>query len=76
MNENTEDKIDYSSLQHHVNILEDLKIIEKNSSYSNLCKNLLETFGIKISIKEIQELYEPSIDELREDLEIQYKNVC
>lgn len=73
--DNSKETLDYSKIQGLVNTLEDLRIVEKNSSYSNLCKNLLETFGIKLNIKEIQELYEPTVDEIKEDLEIQYNNV-
>lgn len=66
--------IDYSKLQQYISILEDLN--DKNKlSYSSLVKDLLESFGIKISIEQLEEYYEPTVEELKEDLEIQYRNV-
>ncbi len=73
--EETKKPTNYSEIQKHIDVLGYLGLVEKNSSYSCLCKNLLENFGIKVSLSEIQELYEPSIEELKTDLEIQYNNV-
>ena len=73
---NTEEKtIENSKIQYYIDVLNDLN--GKNKlSYNSLVKDLLETFGLKITIKQIEELYEPSIEELETDLEIQYRNVC
>ena len=66
--------LSYSELQNCIDILEDLND-KKKLSYSDLVKNLLENFSIKISVKELQEYFEPTVEELQEDLEIQYRNV-
>jgi hypothetical protein len=66
---------DSRTLQDYVNIIEDLNRKEK-CSYNYLIKNLLENFGLRISLSEIRELYEPNLEELKRDLEIQIKNVC
>ena len=72
---NTETNIDYNKIQNCINIIEDLNKTKEKASYSSLVKDLLVSFGIRITIKELSELYEPSVDELREDLEIQMRNV-
>lgn len=74
--ESTEKSVDYSKVQHYINIIEDLNKTKEKSSYSSLVKDLLVNFGIRITIKELNELYEPNEEELRRDLEIQYRNVC
>lgn len=72
----TKKPINYSDLQYYMNILEDLNRTMEKKSYSSLVKDLLVNFGIKITVQELNELYEPSIDELEKDLEIQMRNVC
>jgi hypothetical protein len=67
--------IDYEKLRFYTGILEDINDKQK-LSYSDLSKNLLETFGFRISKIELIELDEPTVEEMKMDLEIQIKNVC
>lgn len=67
--------IDYKRLQVLISILEDLNDKENSASYSSLCKDLLVNFGVRVSVEQIIEYYEPTVEELKEDLEIQYRNV-
>jgi len=73
--EDPKDKIDYNSLRKYIKILEDLNDKDSSASLSSLSKDLLVNFGLKISVEKLIEFYEPTIDELVEDLEIQHRNV-
>lgn len=63
-----------SELQFYVNLLEDYHE-KKYINYELLRKDLLVEFGVRITIKEIHQLYEPTIEEEVEDISILYRNI-
>lgn len=63
-----------SELQYYVNLLEDYHE-RKYTNYELLRRDLLIEFGVKVSREEIQQMYEPTIDEEVEDMSILYRNV-
>lgn len=58
-----------------ITILEDLNDKQVYTNYELLNKDLLETFGIKITREDYEKITEPTIEDLALDLEIQMKNV-
>ncbi len=63
-----------SELQFYVNLLEDYHE-KKYTNYELLRKDLLIEFGVRITIEEIHQLYEPTIEEEVEDISILYRNI-
>lgn len=72
----TQKPVGYSELQVYIDILNDIEGKNNKKSYSSLVKDLLVNFGIRISVNELNELYEPNLEEIKKDLEIQVNNVC
>ena len=64
-----------SELQLYVNILEESKGIKYNN-YETLIKDLLLEFGLTVDRQQLNELFEPSIEESVEDIKIMLGNVC
>ena len=63
-----------SELQLYVNLLEDLH--EKNyTNYELLKRDLLIEFGVRVTMEEIRELYEPTVEEEVLDRQILYNNI-
>lgn len=67
---------DLEKLQFYINLLEDLNDKKKYLNYDSLIKDLLVEFGIKINRSQLNEIYEPTLEENEEDLKIIYRNVC
>jgi len=63
-----------SELQYYVNLLEDYHE-KKYTDYELLKKDLLIEFGVRITIQEIHQMYEPTIEEDVEDMSILYRNI-
>ena len=64
-----------SELQFYVNLLEDMHGKRKYSNYELLEKDLLIEFGVKTSRTQLNQLFEPTIEEDEKDLIIQINNV-
>ena len=65
-----------SELQFYVNLLEDFNDKKKYTDYNLLQKDLLIEFGIKTTRSELVELFEPTVEEMVKDIQIQLMNVC
>lgn len=63
-----------SELQYYVNLLEDYHE-KKYTNYELLEKDLLIEFGVRTSRQELNELFEPTIEEEIEDISILYRNI-
>lgn len=63
-----------SELQLYINLLHQIyKRVYTN--YNELIGKLKYEFNIDVSIEELRELYEPTIEEQQKDLELIYKNL-
>lgn len=63
-----------SELQLYVNLVNDLHET-KYTNYKDLKKQLLIEFGIDVEIKQLEQLYEPTVEEEIRDREILLRNV-
>lgn len=65
---------DLEELEMYVFLLEDL-YQEVITEYSELVRLLNKEFNLDCTIKDIQEMYEPTVHESRIDLELQARNI-
>jgi len=64
-----------SELQFYVNLLEDINGKKKYTNYDTLEKDLLIEFGIRTTRQELNELFEPTLEEHELDLKLIYNKL-
>jgi len=64
-----------SELQFYVNLLEDINGKKKYTNYDTLEKDLLIEFGIRTTRQELNELFEPTLEEQELDLKLIYNKL-